>query len=77
MARQQLAAFGRLVERLLVLAYRNGEEWYDVHPMVRRDPMLAAKLGRRTRSGSRAASGLPPFATAFVPQFEEILTVLD
>ena len=43
---EQLAAFGRLVERLLVLAYRNGEEWYDVHPMVRRDPMLAAKLGR-------------------------------
>jgi len=40
----QLGAFGRLIERFLVLAYRNGEEWYDVHPMVRRDPMLAVRL---------------------------------
>ncbi|MEZ4312102.1 MAG: hypothetical protein R3F14_29090 [Polyangiaceae bacterium] len=44
----QLAAFGRLIERYLVLAYRNGEEWYDVHPMTRRDPMLAARLANRT-----------------------------
>lgn len=41
---EQLGAFGRLVERFLVLAYRNGEEWYEVHPMVRREPTLAARL---------------------------------
>lgn len=31
----QLAQFGYLLERWLILAYRNGEEWYDVHPLVR------------------------------------------
>jgi|GEM_PF-676322 len=30
------AAFGRLLEQWLVLAYRNGSEWYDVHPLARR-----------------------------------------
>lgn len=29
-------AFSRLVERYLVLAYRNGMEWYDIHPLVLR-----------------------------------------
>jgi hypothetical protein len=32
----QLALFGHLFERWLILAYRNGEEWYDPHPLVRR-----------------------------------------
>jgi len=31
-----VAAFGRLLEQWLVLAYRNGGEWYDVHPLVRK-----------------------------------------
>ena len=35
---EQIAAFGRLLERWLVLAYRNGDEWYDLHPLVRRAP---------------------------------------
>jgi hypothetical protein len=39
-----LAPFGRLVERHLVLAYRNGREWYDLHPLVRQDPMVAEYL---------------------------------
>jgi hypothetical protein len=41
---EQVAAFGRLLERWLVLAYRNGEEWYDLHPLVRRAPMVRARL---------------------------------
>jgi hypothetical protein len=41
---EQVAAFGRLLERWLVLAYRNGEEWYDLHPLVRRTPMVRARL---------------------------------
>ena len=40
---RSVAAFGRLVERFLVLAYRNGHEWYDVHPLVLR----AAGVGER------------------------------
>ena len=40
----QLAMFGFLFERWLILAYRNGEEWYDLHPLVRRAPMVQAKL---------------------------------
>jgi hypothetical protein len=41
---EQVAAFGRLLERWLVLAYRNGDEWYDLHPLVRRAPMVRAHL---------------------------------
>ncbi|HEY1695260.1 MAG TPA: hypothetical protein VGG39_23995 [Polyangiaceae bacterium] len=41
---EQVAAFGRLLERWLVLAYRNGEEWYDLHPLVRRAPIVRAHL---------------------------------
>lgn len=31
----RIADFGRLLGRWLVLAYRNGSEWYDLHPLVR------------------------------------------
>jgi hypothetical protein len=41
---EQVAAFGRLLERWLVLAYRNGEEWYDLHPLVRRAPIVRSFL---------------------------------
>jgi hypothetical protein len=41
---EQVAAFGRLLERWLVLAYRNGQEWYDLHPLVRRAPMVRAYI---------------------------------
>jgi len=41
----RLARFGRLFEQFLILAYRNGSEWYDVHPLVRRAPMVKARLG--------------------------------
>jgi hypothetical protein len=41
---EQVASFGRLLERWLVLAYRNGEEWYDLHPLVRRAPIVRAAL---------------------------------
>jgi hypothetical protein len=42
--REQLATFARLLQCWFVLAYRNGSEWYDLHPMVRRDPMVADRL---------------------------------
>jgi hypothetical protein len=43
-----LAAFARLLDRYLVLAYRNGTEWYDLHPMIRRDPMVEERLRQKT-----------------------------
>jgi hypothetical protein len=44
---QEVAAFGRLLEKWLVLAYRNGDEWYDLHPLVRRAPLVQAELGAK------------------------------
>ncbi len=41
---EELVKFVRLLDRWLVLAYRNGKEWYDVHPMARRDPRVAERL---------------------------------
>jgi hypothetical protein len=43
----QLALFGHLFERWLILAYRNGDEWYDLHPLVRRASMVQARLNRK------------------------------
>lgn len=40
----RLASFGRLVDDFLVFAYRNGEEWYDLHPLVRELPMVKRRL---------------------------------
>lgn len=40
----------RLVERFLVLAYRNGEPWYDLHPLVSEVPAVAEKI-RAHRAG--------------------------
>lgn len=42
----RLASFGRLLDQWLILAYRNGHEWYDVHPLVRRAPIVKAQLAR-------------------------------
>jgi hypothetical protein len=41
---EELALFGYLFERWLILAYRNGEEWYDLHPLVRLAPAVKKKL---------------------------------
>jgi hypothetical protein len=40
----RLASFSRLFSRQLVLAYLNGEEWYDLHPLVRRAPEVKERL---------------------------------
>jgi hypothetical protein len=40
----EVASFGRLLEKWLVLAYRDETEWYDLHPLVRRSPLVAAAL---------------------------------
>jgi len=41
----QLRLFGQLFARFLVLAYRNGEEWFDLHPLVRKAPALQQRFG--------------------------------
>lgn len=40
----RLASFSRLFNVWLVLAYANGEEWYDLHPLVRRAPEVRERL---------------------------------
>ena len=50
----EVARFIRLLDRWLVLAYRNGKEWYDLHPMARRDPRVQARLAKPS---STAPSG--------------------
>lgn len=42
----RLAVFGRLLDQWLILAYRNGHEWYDLHPLVRRAPLVQAALAQ-------------------------------
>jgi hypothetical protein len=42
---EQLRLFGQLFSRFLVLAYRNGEEWFDLHPLVRKAPALVRRFG--------------------------------
>jgi hypothetical protein len=48
---EERAAFARLLDRWFVLAYRNGTEWYDLHPMIRRDPMVDARLRKKKKPG--------------------------
>lgn len=47
--KEQLALFGYLFERWLILAYRNGAEWYDLHPLVRRAPKVRERLEAAAR----------------------------
>ncbi|TKD00186.1 hypothetical protein [Polyangium fumosum] len=46
----EVGRFIRLLDRWLVLAYRNGKEWYDLHPMARRDPRVSARLKKPSGS---------------------------
>lgn len=43
--RTKVAAFSRLFIYHLVLTYLNGDEWYDVHPLVRRVPEVREYMG--------------------------------
>lgn len=43
----EVAHFGRLLTRWLVLAYRDSRRWYDVHPLARRAPALRERLDPR------------------------------
>ncbi len=36
--------FRGAVERFLVLSYQNGKEWWDLHPLVRRSPLVAEAI---------------------------------
>lgn len=40
-----LRAAGRLIQLYLVLTYRNGGDWYDLHPLVRRSERIRKRLG--------------------------------
>jgi hypothetical protein len=40
----RIAVFGRLLQSYLVLAYRNGKPWYDLHPLVRGARPLRERL---------------------------------
>lgn len=41
----------------LVLCYRNGEEWYDVHPLVREE---VARIARARRLSAATPTEYPP-----------------
>lgn len=41
---EDLRDFGDLIERWLVLTYRNGRRWYDLHPLVRRAAVVQQRL---------------------------------
>lgn len=43
----QMARFTRLIEQRFILAYRNGDEWYDVHPVVRGERRFLARLNSK------------------------------
>ncbi|NLX21139.1 MAG: hypothetical protein GXY55_05620 [Phycisphaerae bacterium] len=42
--RTQAFRLAELFDHHFVLGYRNGEEWYDLHPLVRRSPKVQAAL---------------------------------
>jgi hypothetical protein len=46
--------FGRLLDRWIVLAYRNGHEWYGIHPLIRRLPLVRDYLDKRAASASKS-----------------------
>jgi len=41
---ERVALFGRLLQLYLVLAYRNGRPWYDLHPLVRNAAIVRERL---------------------------------
>ena len=45
-----LPSLSRFFDTHLVLCYRNGKEWYDVHPLVREDVRVQAEQVRRRRA---------------------------
>ena len=47
-----LPSLSRFFDTHLVLCYRNGKEWYDVHPLVREDVRAQAEQVRRRRAHS-------------------------
>ena len=47
-----LPSLSRFFDTHLVLCYRNGEEWYDVHPLVREHVHAQAEQVRRRRAHS-------------------------
>ena len=42
--RAQAFRLAELFDHHFVLGYRNGQEWYDLHPLVRRSPKVQAAL---------------------------------
>jgi hypothetical protein len=44
------AQLAKLLDRFLVLSYRNGEPWYDLHPMLRRTRMVEEAIRARAEA---------------------------
>jgi len=50
--REEHETVARFMDSYLVLCYRNGEDWYEVHPLVREHvTRLAGEVAREGRSG--------------------------
>ncbi|KFA93772.1 AAA family ATPase, partial [Archangium violaceum] len=57
---EQVQILARHVESRLVLNYRNGEDWYDIHPLVRDVVRQQAELARKRLSVTAGVSVEPP-----------------
>ena len=61
--RDQVFRVAELFDNHFVLGYRNGREWYDLHPLVRRSPKFQAALKKvqeaRKEAGERGKVGFP------------------
>lgn len=49
----RLSTFSSLFSRHLILAYLNGDEWYDIHPLVRRAPQVSEALAARDKAEAK------------------------
>jgi len=49
----RMATFARLYEKRLILAYRNGTEWYDVHPLIKDHPMLREAMEKMSKKPAK------------------------
>ncbi len=75
----RMAVFGRLLQRWLVLAYRNGKEWYDFAPACAPGAHRpgASRGTARTVTTKTKAAPTPAWLGPYLPAFEELLRVVE
>ena len=73
--RSHVLRIAELFDHHFVLGYRNGQEWYDLHPLVRRSPKVQAALEKAMQGHILARSELksdcklmPVRSTVSVPE---------